>query len=102
AVTYQWKISPGTWQNPSHGTKDRPTDYDQANFRARLASLLSVESMTLSARAAEIQHDYDKVFASASIISDIRSVFAISSVEPVGAMIVHNLKLTYFEEGRIR
>lgn len=82
--------------------KEKLKDYDQAAFEQRLVSLLNIESMMLSARAAEIQHDYERVFASARIVSDIRAVFATSKVEPVGAMIVHNLKVTYFEEGRLR
>ena len=82
--------------------KDRPKDYDQSAFEQRLISLLSIESIALSARAADIQHDYERVFASARIVSDIRSVFGTSTVEPVGAMIVHNLQITYFEESRIR
>jgi hypothetical protein len=80
----------------------RRKDYDQSAFEHRLMSLLSVESLELSARAAEIQHDYERVFASARIVSDIRSVFGTSTIQPVGAMILHNLKITYFEEGRIR
>lgn len=81
--------------------KDRPSDYAQTAFEERLASLLSVEAMALSARATDIQHDYERVFASVRIVSDIRLVFG-PSVEPAGAMIVHNLKVTYFAEGRIR
>jgi len=82
--------------------KDKPKDYDQAAFEHRLTSLLSTDSITLSARAADIQHDYQRIFASARIVSDIRSVFGTATIDTVGAMIVHNLKVTYFEEGRIR
>ena len=82
--------------------RNKPKDYDESSFTQRLMSLLGIESLALSARAADIQHDYEKVFASARIISDIRSVFGTSNVEISGAMIVHNLKVTYFEEGRIR
>lgn len=82
--------------------KDKPREFDEDGFAKRLALLLSVEALAVSARAAEIQHNYERVFASSRIISDIRSVFGTSNVEPVGAMIVHNLKITYFEEGRIR
>lgn len=81
---------------------DKPTTYDQAAFERRLTSLLSIESLALSARAAEIQHDYERVYVSARIISDIRSVFGISNTDPVGGMIIHNLKVSYLEEGRIR
>jgi hypothetical protein len=82
--------------------KDAPKDYDESVFEKTLSSLLGIESLALSARAAEIQHDYERVFASARIVSDIRSVFGTSNIDPVGAMIVHNLKITFFEEGRVR
>lgn len=82
--------------------KDAPKDYDQSIFEKRLISLLSIESLALSARAQEIQHDYERVFVSARIVSDIRSVFGISTVEPVGALIVHNFKITFFEENSMR
>ncbi len=82
--------------------RDKPKDYDQSTFVKRLTSLLGVESMALSARATDIQHDYAKVFTSARIISDIRSVFGIDKVDPVAAMIVHNFKVSYYEGGRIR
>ena len=82
--------------------RDAPKGYDQSIFEKRLISLLSIESLALSARAQEIQHDYERVFVSARIVSDIRSVFGISTVEPVGALIVHNLKITFFEENSMR
>jgi hypothetical protein len=82
--------------------KEKPKDYDYSAFEQRLVSLLNIESVVLSARAADIQHDYERVFASARIVSDIRSVFGTSNIEPVGAMIVHNLKITHFQAGRLR
>jgi len=83
-------------------SKDKPKDYDQSTFERRLVSLLGVESLVVSARAVDIQHEYEKLFASARIVSDIRPVFGISAVKLIGAMVVHNLKIRYFENGEFK
>lgn len=66
----------------------------------RLKSLLSVESLVLSAKAFDVQHEYEKVFRSARIISDVRPVFNASGTEATAAMIVHNLNVNYQHNGQ--
>jgi len=83
-------------------SEDKPKDYDQPAFERRLVSLLGVESLILSARAVDIQHEFEKLFMSARIVSDIRTVFGVSVVRPAGAMIVHNLKIRYLEDGQLK
>lgn len=58
--------------------------------------------MTLSAKAFDVQHEYEKLFASARILSDLRPVFDQTGNEPIGTIAVHNLKLTYFEGGEYK
>jgi hypothetical protein len=45
--------------------------------------------------ANDIQHQYDNLFSSARIISDIRTIFDPNGSDPVGALIVHNLQIRY-------
>jgi len=61
----------------------------------RLISLLSIKSLKLYARASDVQHQYEDLFFGARIISDIRTVFEPDGTKPLGAMIVHNLKITH-------
>jgi hypothetical protein len=53
----------------------------------------------LSARASDVQHEYEHLFQSARILSDVRPLFNQSGTEMEGAMVVHNLKITYFQAG---
>src|SRR6266508_2731013 len=72
------------------------------NFEKRLKSLLNIEALVLSARAFDIQHEYEKVFKAVRIITDIRPVFNLAGTEALGAMIVHNLSVTFFEDGEYK
>jgi hypothetical protein len=72
------------------------------SFEKRLKSLLNINALVLSARAFDIQHEYEKVFRAARIITDIRPVLNLSGTEAMGAMIVHNLSVTYFEDGEYK
>ncbi len=72
------------------------------NFEKRLKSLLNIEALVLSARAVDIQHEYEKVFKAVRIITDIRPVFNLAGTEALGAMIVHNLSVTFFEDGEYK
>jgi hypothetical protein len=67
---------------------------DQAVLVHRLVTLLGINSVKLYARASNVQHQYEDVFLSARIISDIRTVFESHDTKPLGAMVVHNLKIT--------
>jgi len=72
------------------------------NFEARLKSLLNIKALVLSGRAFDIQHEYEKVFRAARILTDIRPVFSLSGAEALGAMIIHNLSVSYFEDGEYK
>lgn len=76
--------------------------FDRAAFEARMKSLLSVEPLILSARAFNVQHEYEHVFRAARIITDIRPIFDHSGVQAQGLMIIHNLKISYIHNGEAR
>jgi hypothetical protein len=81
----------------------KTTDPDKRGaFEKRLKSLLDIDSLVRASRAFDIQHEYEKVFRSARIISDIRPVFSPAGTEAMGAMIVHNLNVSYFEAGEYK
>ncbi|MEP7353629.1 MAG: hypothetical protein ABI824_10400 [Acidobacteriota bacterium] len=61
---------------------------------ARLVILLGIQSLKLWAKASNVQHQYGEIFADARIISDIRPVFEPEGTTPMGAMVVHNLKMS--------
>jgi hypothetical protein len=73
---------------------------DPTILEGRLRSLLSTESLLQSAKAFDIQHEYEKVFRSAKIITDIRPTFNPAGTEATGAMIVHNLTVTDFQNNQ--
>jgi len=76
----------------------RERQSDRASFEARLKSLLSVEPLMLSARAFTVQHEYEHVFRTARIVTDIRPLFDHSGARLEGAMIVHNLKISFVHD----
>lgn len=75
---------------------------EKSAIEERLKSLLSIEALVLSARAFDVQHEYEKVFRSARIITDVRPVFNAAGTEATGAMIVHNLNVAYFENNEFK
>jgi hypothetical protein len=67
---------------------------DPALLQKRLISLLDIPSLKLWAKASDVQHQYEEIFFAARILSDIRTVFGPDGIKPLGAMVVHNLKIS--------
>ncbi len=64
-----------------------------------LPPLLQVESLSLRAKAVDLQVDHANVFQSTRILTDLRPVFAIDSVSDVrGLLISHTLKIEYYHD----
>lgn len=82
-----------TFQEPVVGWK---------RFAERLAELLKTEAVGLSSRADDIQHEEPNIFTTARILTDIRPVFEVDAIRARGALIIHNLKITYFHNGDYR
>jgi hypothetical protein len=80
--------------------KDHPTDL--VALERKLTALLSVDPLVVSAKAFDVQHEYDKLFIAARIITDTRTVFNQAGTEAVGTMIVHNLNIKYSENGQFK
>jgi len=80
--------------------KDNPTDL--VALERKLTVLLSVDPLVVSAKAFDVQHEYDRLFIAARIITDTRTVFNQAGTEAVGTMIVHNLNIKYSENGEFK
>jgi hypothetical protein len=72
-------------------------------FRERFSKLLNVKSLSQRTKTASLIVDHQIVFKHAKIISDIRPVFG-DDIEqsPVGAVLVHNLKIEYVENDELK
>lgn len=68
----------------------------------KLILLLTVEPLVISAKAFDVQHEYDKLFIAARIMTDSRTVFSQTGTEAVGTMIIHNLNIKYSENGQFK
>jgi hypothetical protein len=85
-----------------HGDPDRfgePPKLGWDDFREEIASLLASKTLRLSSRADDIQHEQTNLFTGARILSDIRTVFDAETVEPQAALVIHQMKITYFHNG---
>lgn len=68
--------------------------------RQRLAQLLSSERLVVSAKAEGLMYEYDNVFSTARVFTDIRPVFGLDPEElPKAGVITHMLSIHYFESG---
>ena len=88
------------------GSEDRALDLsesEQTRFRERLKSLLSAQSISLSGRARLVFTEHEHYLCYARIMTDVRPIFGENVEErPIGATIVHTLKLAYHEAKEIR
>jgi hypothetical protein len=73
---------------------------DVVRLEARLKALLDIHAISISARAFDVQHEYERVFHSARIVTDVRPLFDASGTNATGAMIVHNLKISYVQNAQ--
>jgi hypothetical protein len=84
----------------------KPKDDDWEPFKARLASLLSLEqSIGITSKAFDVMSDHPRVYCTsgARVLTDIRSVFSDDLTElPAAAVIVHTLKIPFHEEGSLK
>jgi hypothetical protein len=77
--------------------RDKPPGTE--TLERKLTVLLDVQPLVASAKAFDLQHEYEKLFMAARIVSDTRTVFNHAGTEAAGAMIVHNLNIKYSENG---
>jgi hypothetical protein len=65
-----------------------------------LSVLLDLSGVALKAKALSVATDCPRVFSTTKILSDVRPIFGDDpSKRPVGAVVLHNLRITYAENG---
>jgi hypothetical protein len=74
----------------------------EAQLGDRLARLLSIESVAISAKALSILYDYERHVSDFRILTDIRPIFADDVItQPLAALITHALKIQYHETDKL-
>jgi len=67
----------------------------------RLIQLLSFDSLVVSAKAEGFMYEYENVFSTARVHTDIRPIFGLDAHEaPKAGVITHTLNIHYFHEGQ--
>lgn len=75
---------------------DFKNDSDVKKYKRRLVTLLENEQLLYSSKSVELATDYENIFISSKVTTDIRPVFGKNIGDnPKAALIVHNLQLHY-------
>ena len=73
------------------------------NFKKNLGRILELSKLTNRAKALSLATDSQRLFSDAKIVSDVRPVFGEDvSKPPLGAVILHSLKIGFAEDGEER
>jgi len=73
------------------------------NFKKHLGTILELSKLTTRAKALSLATDCQRLFSDAKIVSDVRPVFGEDvSKSPLGAVILHSLKIGFAEDGEER
>ena len=71
-------------------------------YKALLTTLLDIPSFTEFVKATDLLTEHQNIFLETRIISDIRPIFAADvTALPLGALIIHTLKICYSSFGQI-
>lgn len=72
-------------------------------FTSNLTAILDLSNIAIKAKAFAIAGDSPRLYTTCKTLSDIRPVFGSDAgSRPVGAVILHNLRITYAEGGEER
>jgi len=73
-----------------------------ARFSKRLTILLNNEHLFTASKAIELATDYENIYSTAKIITDVRPVFNEDiSGQPKSAVIIHNLDIHYHKDSEV-
>lgn len=77
---------------------------DRAAFESRLANLLNVEQLNVTARAGLLSLENEHSLQEARVLTDVRPIFGPENPEaaPKGAVIVHTLKISYLGDNDVK
>jgi hypothetical protein len=71
-------------------------------LKDRLATAFRAEGLRITAKARGVLYDTGKTFQNARVLTDLRPIFDEEAVEISGAVVIHNLRIRYFEDSRMR
>jgi hypothetical protein len=78
------------------GRKDLQIPGEQRNeIEASIAAVLDSEAFLVTAKAANIAGEFERIFNQARILTDLRPIFNDPSKKPVAALVVHTLRIAY-------
>ena len=73
------------------------------SLKERVERFLPLDSMVITAKAAGVMTDHEKVFNESVIFTDLRPVFKSDASEtPFVALVIHNLRIEYRENRELR
>lgn len=68
----------------------------QGQLKERLLEFLSIKSLAVTAKAANVMTSHERIFRKARILTDVRPIFEEDdSGHPAAAVVIHMLKITY-------
>lgn len=73
-------------------------DQNKTDFAERLNTLLNIDVLNVSTKAADVMHEHAHNLRDARILTDIRPVFGDDvEIGPAGALLVHTLRIRYYQ-----
>lgn len=78
---------------------------ERERLKSYLTELFSIEALVITTKAVNLHIENEHTFINARVLTDVRSVFEGPSSEiqpetPVGAFILHTLKISYYQNGQ--
>jgi hypothetical protein len=78
-------------------------DIEKETLPPRLAALLAAPSFAAFSKAVDISQESDRLLHVSRVITDLRPIFGErAGTEPLGAVIIHTLRLDYFEQSEVK
>jgi hypothetical protein len=76
------------------------TDDNKRDFTSKLTHLLSLKPVERASKIEQLKADHSAIFYDAKIVTDMRPVFDDPHERPIGAIVVHTLKVITHESGQ--
>ena len=86
----------------AHSTDFPFTSEQKQLLESRLSRAFSTKSLQVTGRAHSVYSDTDKQFAEARILTDLRSIYDESGEEVSAAIVIHNLRIRYYENTDVK
>jgi hypothetical protein len=77
-------------------------DPECETLQRRLSVLMAVDSLRVASKAIELQFEHERVFDRARILTDVRTVFGEAPDDIQGAVISHQLRISYVQGSEIK